>query len=261
MNRSPAFQFYPDKWQSHTRRLSDSAYRFYHELICWMWQQSDDYCSITTDVSAISIILVMQEECICKALAEIQNKHAPLLHEEDGRYVSNGLRKEADKQKLNREKRVKAANVRWSKQEHMQTQCTSNAHAEIVQCSLSLSPSPIPSLSPDKRKKNTSCGDKPPRPRNPITDALGKLDCSDLKQMTASAWGRVAKAKKEIVEVCPDVSPEEINRRAENYKAKMGGAMLTSTALSANWAKCDIGSETILKPGETPIFTGNNASY
>lgn len=185
MNRSPAFQFYPDKWQSHTRRLSNESYRVYHELICWMWQQSDDYCSVEMNTSAIALLLVMHEQCICKALAEIQNKHAPLLREENGRYVSYGLKKEAEKQKLNREKKSAAANSRWSKKQPMQTQCTSNADAMQMVCSLSpsLSPSPTLSLSSKEEKENTpsSSSVKPKKKRNVLKLADDKLFLDELK--------------------------------------------------------------------------------
>ena len=30
LNRAPAFQFYPDKWESGTSHLSDPSYRIYH---------------------------------------------------------------------------------------------------------------------------------------------------------------------------------------------------------------------------------------
>jgi hypothetical protein len=110
-----------------------------------MWQHSPDQFSICQDVEGIACALAMQMHIISKAIEEIQNKHAPLFRVESDMYVSNGLRKEAEKQAINREKKSKAAGVRWSAE---QKQCTSNADASFVQCSLI--PSPIPSSSPTK---------------------------------------------------------------------------------------------------------------
>lgn len=146
-NKSPAFQFYPDKWQSHTRRLSDSAYRIYFEMLCWMWQHSEDHCSISNNAEAIACILAMPCERIAQALREIQNPHAPLLKLDGDLLVSNGLRKEATKQRKRREKLSDIAKQRWDKEkQQMHTHSTSNANARFMQCLPS--PSPIPSPSP-----------------------------------------------------------------------------------------------------------------
>lgn len=111
MNRSVAFQFYPDKWQSHTRRLTDSAYRVYHELLCWMWQQASDQCSIEASHEAVSCAVCMPIQYVKDAFADIQNAYAPLLRTDAGRWVSNGLRKEVEKQTARRAQCQKAADA------------------------------------------------------------------------------------------------------------------------------------------------------
>lgn len=91
----------------------------------------------------------------------------------------------------------------------------------------------------EKKIKNNSCGDKPPRARNPLMDALAECD-GDPLQIPPSAWGRIAKALSEIKAVCPNVTPEEIKRRSYNYKNQFGETIsLTSTALVKHWARCD----------------------
>lgn len=87
-------------------------------------------------------------------------------------------------------------------------------------------------LEPDKPSP------KRERPRNPLFDALAVLDCPNLSELTRSAASRVAKALQDIKAVAPDVTPAEIKRRADNYRAHMPGASLTSTALSAHWGRC-----------------------
>jgi hypothetical protein len=80
---------------------------------------------------------------------------------------------------------------------------------------------------------------KMPRERNPLLDALAAIDGSNLAQVTGPAWATAATALKDIMEVQCDVSPEEIKRRAANYRLHMPTANLTPTALSKYWARCE----------------------
>lgn len=143
LNRSPAFQFYPDKWQSHTRRLSDSAYRVFHELLCWMWQHSENHCSIQASPEAVACAVAMPLECVRIALAEIQNPFSPLLKVEGDKWVSNGLRKESAKQGQRRDKAKASADARWRGANAMQTHKPPDVDAQAEQCFPS--PSPFPS--------------------------------------------------------------------------------------------------------------------
>jgi hypothetical protein len=90
------------------------------------------------------------------------------------------------------------------------------------------------------------------RPRNALFDALAKLDCPDLSQLTAPAAGRVAKALQAIRQVSPDVTKEEIEARAANYLLHMPNATLTSTALSAHWGRCQHAPIIVQKMVSTP---------
>jgi len=166
MNRAPSFQFYPDKWQSHTRRLSDQSYRVYHELLCWMWQSSEDYCSVQNSPEAIACAIAMQTECVRIALAEIQNPFSPLLKEENGRLVSNGLKKARQAQLDKSHKAKEAANARWKDANAMQTHKPSIAEKPNPQCIPT--PTPTPTLTPSI---NTSTPQTPPaKPRRPVDD-------------------------------------------------------------------------------------------
>ena len=128
-SRPPAMQFYPDIWQVHTRRLSDTAYRIYHEIICWMWLQAPDYCSIPKNPETIACLLALPCDRIATALREIQNAHAPLFKEHDDKYVSNRLRKEFDKLQDRRNKAVASAKARWK--DPMRTHCERIANAQF----------------------------------------------------------------------------------------------------------------------------------
>jgi len=156
MTKSPAFQFYPDKWETHTAHLSDYAYRVYHRIICWMWQHSEDNCSIKADNAAIAIVLAQPCERIANAMQEINNEHMPLLKKRGDRWVSGGLKKEAEKQKDRRKKAQQSANARWgndlsANQKHSER----NANAAIEQCS----PSPTPIITPYIKEPPTPCED------------------------------------------------------------------------------------------------------
>lgn len=152
MNRSPAFSFYPDKWQSHTRRLSDSAYRVYHELLCWMWQHSADHCSVQASPEAVACAVAMPLDSVRIALAEIQNPFSPLLKCEDEQWVSNGLRKEALKQGERRVKAKTSADARWKGANGMRSHKNGDANAQTEQCF----PSPSPILFPSPKEVEPS---------------------------------------------------------------------------------------------------------
>jgi len=120
-NRRPGFMFYPDKWCSHTKHLSDAAYRVYHTMLCWMWEQSVDYCTAPSEPSALSAVLGEPLDRIKAALQEIQNPHAPLLKHDkkSGRLISNGLKKEIDRMMSRSQKARESANIRWRDDEDL----------------------------------------------------------------------------------------------------------------------------------------------
>lgn len=72
-----------------------------------------------------------------------------------------------------------------------------------------------------------------PRKRNPVFDALAELDSPDISELTAPS--RVAKAMKVIKSVCPDVTADEIRRRASNLQLLWPNATIKSTTLAYNW--------------------------
>lgn len=139
--RSPAYSFYPDKWESHTRHLSDTAYRVFHRMLSWMWTHAPDYSSMPAKESFIALALHEQCDRITVALREIQNPDMPLFKIEGERYVSNGLRKCA----MHQAKRVHDAKLAAGKRWHhdadaMPAQCGGIATASEGQCI----PVPVP---------------------------------------------------------------------------------------------------------------------
>jgi uncharacterized protein YdaU (DUF1376 family) len=125
MSKLPGYVRYPDKWLAATTCLSDAAYRAYDNILSWMWLNSDDQCSIPDDEEILRRASLQSEKKFRKSFAEIQNPKAPLFKNEGDRLVSNGLRKEALKQKAYSDSRRESANVRWDK-----NRCVRNAYAQ-----------------------------------------------------------------------------------------------------------------------------------
>ena len=230
--KSPAFQFYPDKWQSHTRRLSDSAYRVYHELMCWMWQHADDQCSIQSSTEAVACAVAMPTECVRIALAEIQNAFSPLLKEEGGRWVSNGLRKERDKQMERREKAQNSANARWEHANASHKHSGSYANGSKAQCFPSPSPSPINTpLPPDGGERvngEAPNAAKPPteRPPETVPPPAPPWTPTEMQKRFNRFFGRretTPWSKKEIaaLRALGEIEPEVLAQTERYYAAKL----------------------------------------
>ena len=140
MNKSPGFQFYPDKFLAGTQHLSDEAFTGYVRILCSMWLDGVGHCKISKEISAIQDATLFSTAKAKRVMAEIQKPHKSLLRSDGKYYVSNGLRKEAKKQAARRRKAQASANARWK-------QCSGNANASPEQCFPSPSPIPFPTPS------------------------------------------------------------------------------------------------------------------
>jgi len=145
-SKSPSFQFYPsDYLDKKVMRMSYEAQGVYVRILCHMWNDSDDQCSIENDLKMIARILGVTRKKIEKIFKEILWDNDPIFISENGRLVSKRLRKEKEKQVLSREKRQNAASKRWK-------QSTCNADAK--QClSFSSSTSTTKKKEKEKEKK------------------------------------------------------------------------------------------------------------
>ena len=74
------------------------------------------------------------------------------------------------------------------------------------------------------------------RARDQLLDALASVDGSDPLQVTGSAWPTIATALKHIRAVTPDVTPEEIRRRRDNYVANHPTWACTPSSIAKHWA-------------------------
>lgn len=78
---------------------------------------------------------------------------------------------------------------------------------------------------------------KTTRKRDPIFDALAVACGHNLGELTDSGTGSIVKAVSQIRKASPDVTPEEIDRRVENYRRKHPSWGLTAPAIAKHWAE------------------------
>ena len=80
-----------------------------------------------------------------------------------------------------------------------------------------------------------------PRPRNPLFDAMVKAMGVKLEELGPRAGSRIAAALAEITVASPDVTPDEILRRAARYRDLWPTATFSANALALNWAHFSTG--------------------
>jgi hypothetical protein len=97
-----------------------------------------------------------------------------------------------------------------------------------------LAPKPSLTLSPTNTNHH-------PRKRDSVLDALVGLDGSDPLKSTKPAFSAAAKARNTIKSVTPDLTVQEIQRRAANYRSHFPRISCSANALAKHWAKCDSG--------------------
>lgn len=70
-----------------------------------------------------------------------------------------------------------------------------------------------------------------------IFDALAAVQPGNPAQMTKHAKSQIAEARKQIMEASPNVSPEEIAKRAALYRRRWPTWHLSALALCKHWAE------------------------
>lgn len=134
MDRPPAFQFYPKDWLDfRVQRMSLAAQGAYVKLLCFMWKDSQDQCSIIDNDRAIATAIGVPCEIWKDLREEIQFPGDPIL-KEDGQFLrSERLQREAEKQqnyaRQQAEKGKRGAQKRWAKED---SHGHSNGHAPAI---------------------------------------------------------------------------------------------------------------------------------
>ncbi len=163
MNRPPAFQFYPSDWfDFKVQRMSLTAQGAYIKLLCFMWKDSKDQCSILDNDTAIASALGTTVEQWLKLRAEMQVEDDSLFEQKSGKLLSKRLAFEVAKQKEYREMQSKkgkaSAEQRFNRgstvvQPEGQPEVNSSSPSSSPSSSSSLSSTPPLSL---KEKETTT---------------------------------------------------------------------------------------------------------
>ena len=107
MSRPPAFQFYPRDWLDFkVQRMSLAAQGAYLKILCFMWNDSQDQCSIVDDNELLARGLGTAVEQWLELRTEIQRDSEPIFDVEEGRLVSGRLKREATIQRKYRKQQA-----------------------------------------------------------------------------------------------------------------------------------------------------------
>ena len=90
--------------------------------------------------------------------------------------------------------------------------------------------------------------------RDVIFDAIGVACDIDLTCLTRQMAKHIATAKRDILEASPSVTPEEIERRGDAYRAKYKDAACTPTALANHWAEFGRPTERRTRTAKTDVY-------
>jgi hypothetical protein len=105
---------------------------------------------------------------------------------------------------------------------------------DLETASLKAAPSPKAEGTP-----SSAAPQKPARKRDPLLDWLAQMGGANLNEVTPSCWSKLAKALSEIRSVAPDVTVDELARRAKNLELKWN-FQPTAMALAKNWADANL---------------------
>jgi uncharacterized protein YdaU (DUF1376 family) len=160
MNKSPAFQFYPDKAKAGTAHLTDEAFRAYWEIIWWMWLHGKDQCKMPdTDFAWCAATGLRIGKKLDSVRDEIMHETFPLFKRQRGFLVSNALKKEIKKQK-NRRKQAREAGKASAKAKKDRALSANEAATSVAKPLHTPTSSPVPTPAPATQKKKTPL---PPR--------------------------------------------------------------------------------------------------
>lgn len=120
MNKAPAFQFYPKDWLDfRVQRMSLGAQGAYMKILCFMWADSKDQCSILDDNTLLARALGTTVEQWLEFRGEILRDGDPIFEAKDGKLYSARLAHEASGQrkyrKLQSEKGKKSVEQRLNR--------------------------------------------------------------------------------------------------------------------------------------------------
>lgn len=111
---------------------------------------------------------------------------------------------------------------------------------------------------PPEANAGEMAGDPAPRVKVPrarldaLFDALAAVQKGNPAQMTRHGRSQIAEARKQIMEASPDVTPEEIARRAALYRCRWPTWHLSALSLTKHWA--ELGPANPTQAAKTDIY-------
>jgi hypothetical protein len=236
--QAPAFQFYADDFIAGTVDMSPAEVGAYIRLLCYQWCRG----------SAPALPEKMQRVAGGIVSDDVIAKF-PLCS--DGNRRNARLEKVREASDAYRKIQAQKAGKRWGHDPAgMPGHSTGNAggyaggHAEPMPKGMpnACSPSPAPSpnsILPDKpsedEKPAKSKKERKPVERNAVLDALVESCGGDPLATTRSGWAQAATALRDIKEVQPNVTAEDIKAKASAYRRLHPDWDLTSSALAKHW--------------------------
>lgn len=209
MNRPPAFQFYPKDWLDfRVQRMSLAAQGAYLKILCFMWKDSQDQCSIIADDRAIATAIGVPCEKWKELRAEIQFPGDPILKEEGKERPilrSCRLQREAEKQQnyatQQAEKGKRGAQKRWQKED---SHSHSSGHAPaIAQGMTENSSSSSSSLNKDTKREHGSFPANPqalPKANTKKKPVLVPMPAEFAISDTVRTWAAKQGIQRDLVE-------------------------------------------------------------
>jgi len=98
IEKMPYFPFYPKDWfDVKVQRMSFEAQGIYLKILCFMWKDSKNQSSISSDPKFLSKALGINIKKYNKIIEEIQHKNDPIFSEKNEKYYSLRLAKERRK--------------------------------------------------------------------------------------------------------------------------------------------------------------------
>lgn len=248
--RPPAFQFYPDDFLAGTFDLSPHEVGVVIRLLCHQWNRA----FLPNDVEKLQRLAggPVSDDVLSKF---------PVA--EDGTRKNVRLETERAKQLAYREKQAQFGKTGGRPKKGSEKGTLSKPLSKPLRVPLELpfsdpkgnpsktekglesspSPSPSPSVSPspntcaeEPAQKGEGSQETKERPRNLVWDAICELFALEPSQMTKAEQSKIGRVVKELKAATPDVSREDIRRRAGEYRKRFPGAAFTPTALMSHWS-------------------------
>lgn len=234
MRKAPAFQFYAADFLVGTLSMTPEQVGGYIRLLCYQWEHGP--------IPDKPELLCRITGCSADAVASIRHKFGIAAN---GALANERLEAVREQQEQYRKKQAERAVSGWNKRK-----ADGSAMPALVPDGCSSTPT-------SSSKGILPAPAKPARKRDELFDCLAKAEGSNPEQLTKSAARTIGVALAEIRKASPDVSAEEIARRAQQYRRVMPqGSTLTASALAKHWARCGevvrLAPATPARPTEPP---------